>query len=209
MIPMDRHVALVTTTVRATNSGLRWQRIDLGDDQWISVREDGAFHAHGLGPAVNCFGMTKATVGPWPTWTIEGRTAERCPVCGAPKYVDEPCTEPHTPPVDYPREDEPMAAPYPYPGCCEHGVNAHDRTHCLACGCVKPAVQVSPPAPEPADTGSGDEPWGVRANLHSCGTCHALVLDEEREAHIDVHDREIKRIADILTALARLSRSEP
>jgi hypothetical protein len=50
---MDRPMVLKTSPVRDVNSGIRWQRIDLGDDQWFSLYEDGSFHAHGLGPAVD------------------------------------------------------------------------------------------------------------------------------------------------------------
>lgn len=53
MIPMNRLVDLKTVPVYDVSSGLRWQRIYLGDDQWFSVYEDGSFHAHNLGPAVD------------------------------------------------------------------------------------------------------------------------------------------------------------
>lgn len=59
MIPMDRPITLTTMPVvdkRPGHHGIRWQRIDLGGGQWISVYEDGSFHAHGLGPAINPHG---------------------------------------------------------------------------------------------------------------------------------------------------------
>lgn len=114
------------------------------------------------------------------------RAVELCPQCGATKYVGEGCPEPH------------VAGDYPFPGCCPHSPNAHTRNHCLACACVKPPARIDPPPqPEPAPTFDVDF-------LRSCVQCGALLLDEDREKHIDWHQRELDRFESITIALAHL-----
>lgn len=92
-----------------------------------------------------------------------------------------------------------MTAEYPFDGCCPHVFNAHTRNHCVVCDCTKlPARIDMAPLPEPSPTVDGDV-------LRSCGQCGALLLDENREKHIDWHQRELDSRADILTTLAKLT----
>ena len=84
---------------------------------------------------------------------------------------------------------------YPFPGCCGHTFNAHDKTHCLVCDCAKQtAVQVGP----------SEEPEPIE--LQVCGVCHAAVLSaEDREAHADWHERQLNTLSAILTVLQSLT----
>jgi hypothetical protein len=97
---------------------------------------------------------------------------------------------------------------YPFPGCCPHSFNAHARDHCMACDCTKPPTPISTlPAPrEPADTVSlGEElPEGDLQFPRTCGNCHALIWEEDREVHLDWHQGELDRFESITIALARL-----
>lgn len=91
-----------------------------------------------------------------------------------------------------------MTVAYPFPGCCPHSFNAHARDHCLACDCAKPPARIdTAPQPEPEPTFDVDF-------LRSCGQCGVLLLDENREKHLDWHQAELDRFESITIALARL-----
>lgn len=89
---------------------------------------------------------------------------------------------------------------YPFEGCCPHGPNAHNRLRCLACECEKPAVQVQ----AGVQAGTLAPPPEEATDLQVCGTCRALLLPTDREAHLDWHDRLNTRTENILTAIAGL-----
>jgi hypothetical protein len=87
-------------------------------------------------------------------------------------------------------------ADYPFPGCCEHTPNAHSRKHCLLCECEKGPVQVGQPAQDPQP--------GV-LELSKCGTCRALLENEEdRTAHLDWHERQLRTIENLALAVSGL-----
>lgn len=115
---------------------------------------------------------------------------------------------------------------YPFPGCCDHGFNTHDRDHCLACACQRPPVQVQQATPVPEQdvpepfrhliaslTASGElgrvgVPEQVVAqtvDVISCGVCHALVAAENREAHLLRHEADTATLSALVTVLQDLT----
>jgi hypothetical protein len=92
---------------------------------------------------------------------------------------------------------------YPYAGCCPHTFNAHDRTHCTACDCTRPPVQVGTAKTSDAPTPSDSTEW---TDLRACGVCHALVLDDSRVAHLDWHETTLRTLDHLLEMTAALSR---
>jgi hypothetical protein len=92
---------------------------------------------------------------------------------------------------------------YPYAGCCPHTFNAHDRTHCTACDCTRPPVQVGTAKTGDAPTPSDSTEW---TDIRACGVCHALVLDDSRAAHLDWHETTLRTLDHLLEMTAALSR---
>lgn len=92
---------------------------------------------------------------------------------------------------------------YPFVGCCSHSFNAHDRTHCTACDCVRPPVQVgtakTPEAPPPSDSSE----W---TDVRVCGVCHAIVLNDSRVAHLGWHETTLRTLDHLLEMTAVLDR---